>query len=320
MTNGPNSRKPQPRSTTIAVEERQRQRRRAGAADRIIARAGDRGDDEFAREPRAAGEAEMRLLGHLQIIVVEADRGEAERDEQHDPDIGARQARPQQRGGEQAEQDHQPAHRRRALLGQQMRGRPVGADRLALALFEPQRRDDRGAEEEHQKQPGRRRAERAERQIAEQIERRRRCGKSAQPGQHLVLASRPARRAKMFAQKRGDSGPMRRPLEPLIITTSPARSAPRPAARASSLGALGVGGAHRGRRGVVERARQRARRRTADRRGWLRGRPRDRRACAAPSGPSSSMSPMTAMRRPPGPGLAAPSSASAARIEAGLAL
>ena len=41
---------------------------------------------------------------------------------------------------------------------------------------------------------------------------------------------------------------------------------------------------------------------------------------AAPSGPSSSMSPRTAMRRPPTPGLAMPSSASAARIEAGLAL
>ena len=128
----------------------------------------------------------MRLLRHLQIVVVEADRAEAQRDEQHDPDIGARQARPQQRGRDQPEQDHQAAHRRRALLGQQMRGRAVGADRLALALFEPQRRDDRRPEEEHEEQPGRRRAERAERQIAEQMEQAGDVTEVAQTGQHYA--------------------------------------------------------------------------------------------------------------------------------------
>ena len=162
--------------------------------------AGDRGDDEFAGEARAAGKAAMRLLRHLEIVVIEADRGEAGGDEQHDPDIGAFEIGPQQRGGEQAEQDHQAAHRRRAFLGQEMRGRSVGADRLALALFQAQRGDDRRAEEEDQEQPGRRRAERAEGQIAKEVEdaRRDRPARSASD----VLASRAAGEA--FAQRRDE--------------------------------------------------------------------------------------------------------------------
>ena len=47
---------------------------------------------------------------------------------------------------------------------------------------------------------------------------------------------------------------------------------------------------------------------------------RSSRCIAAPSGPSSSMSPSTAMRRPRRPSGDWPSSASAARIDAGLAL
>ena len=144
----------------------------------------------------------MRLLGHLEIVVVEADRREAGGDEQHDPDIGAFEVRPQQRRGEQAEEDHQAAHRRRALLGQKVRSRPVGADRLALALLQAQRRDDHRPEEEDEQQPGRRRAERAEGQIAEEVEDARDVRKIGQPGQHRgFLTSRFGGR-ESFAQGR----------------------------------------------------------------------------------------------------------------------
>ena len=143
----------------------------------------------------------MRLLRHLEIVVVEADAGEARGDEQHDPDIGTAEVRPQQRRDEQSEQDHQPAHRRRALLGQKMRGRTVGADRLALALFQPQRRDDAGAEEEHEEQAGRRRAERAEREIAEEVEDPEDVREVGQPGQHAGLLSRLPVRRKCLAQR-----------------------------------------------------------------------------------------------------------------------
>ena len=167
----------------------------------------------------------MRLLRHLEIVVVEADRAEADRDEQHDPDIGALEARPQQRRGEQAEQDHQAAHRRRALLGEKVRRRPVGADRLALALLEAQRRDDHRAEEEDQEQPGRRRAERAEREVAEQVEERRNMREVGQPGQHRCFLLPRAERSEKRSRSAATSGPMRLPFEPLIITTSPPRSA-----------------------------------------------------------------------------------------------
>ena len=76
---------------------------------------------------------EMRLLGDLEIVVVEADRAEAERHQQHHPDIDAAEVGPQQRRADDARQDHQAAHRRRAGL-LEMRLRSVGADRLALAL------------------------------------------------------------------------------------------------------------------------------------------------------------------------------------------
>ena len=72
------------------LEERKRQRGREGAAPEI-ARARSR------RRPRSAPRAPSRvrpakpcmgLLGDLQVIVVEADRAEAERHHEHDPDIG----------------------------------------------------------------------------------------------------------------------------------------------------------------------------------------------------------------------------------------
>ena len=147
----------------------------------------------------------MRLLRHLEIVVVEADRAEAEGDEEHDPDIGALRVGPEERRGEEAEEDHQPAHGGRALLGQKMRRGAVGADRLALALLQPQPRDDRRAEEQDEEQPRARCAERAEGQPVEKAEEARQVRPVGEPGQHRRLASG-ARTGEMVAQ-RGDERP-----------------------------------------------------------------------------------------------------------------
>ena len=109
--------------------------------------AGDAGDQELDPQPGLAGEALVGLLGDLEVVVVEADRAEADGHEQHDPDVGAAEIGPQQRRDEQAREDHQAAHGGRALLADEVALRPVGADRLALALPDPQRRDDDRAEE-----------------------------------------------------------------------------------------------------------------------------------------------------------------------------
>ena len=198
MTNGPNSRKRPAEIEHEAADERHRERGRAIGADPHHRVAGERGDDIFAEQARAAGEAAIRLLRHLEIVVVEADHGEAGGDEQHDPHIGAFEIGPQQRRDEEAEQDHEPAHGRRALLGEKMRGRSVGADRLPLALFQPQRGDDRRTEEEDEEKPGSRGAERAEGEIAEEVEGAWELG---EPGQH-VLASRADERSDRATPRR----------------------------------------------------------------------------------------------------------------------
>jgi hypothetical protein len=63
-----------------------------------------------------------------------------------------------------------------------MRGGSIGPDRLAFALFQTQRRDDRGAEEEDEKKPCSRSAKRAESQVSKQVED---AWKLRQPGQHV---------------------------------------------------------------------------------------------------------------------------------------
>ena len=80
-------------------------------------------DHRFDSEPRLAGEAGVRLLGDLEVIVIEADQAEAQRHAEHDPDIGIPRVGPEQRRHDEARQDHQPAHGRRADLGDEMRFR-----------------------------------------------------------------------------------------------------------------------------------------------------------------------------------------------------
>ena len=87
---------------------------------------------------------------HLAIIVHPADRAEAERHPQHDPDQPVLQVGPQQHGDDDSRQDQRPAHGGRAGLAE-VRLRAVVAHRLADfvrgELPDQQRPDDEGDDE-----------------------------------------------------------------------------------------------------------------------------------------------------------------------------
>ena len=155
------------------LEERDRERRRGDVAAEPDQRVtGGERDDRLEQQAQAAAEAGRGLLGHFQIIVIEADEAEAERHREHDPDIGIERIGPEQGRDHEPGQDHQPAHGGRALLGDDVRLRTVGADRLALALPQPQMIDDPGAEQEHEQRAGHDGAAGAEGDVAEHVEER----------------------------------------------------------------------------------------------------------------------------------------------------
>ena len=172
-----------------------------------------------------------------------------------------------------------------------------------LPCLRRKRGNDRRAEEEHQKQTRARRADGAEGQIAEQVQRAEQMREIGEPGQHDDVLHSPAARCEKCDRSAATIGPIALPFEPLTMTTSP----PRAASKTDWLDvgrALGPGAAHRLRRGVEQPRASAARRRTEDRpccatrsRGELGMQLR------AAARPSSSMSPSTAMRRPPAPGL-----------------
>ena len=115
---------------------------------------GDSGDGELENEPGAAGEAGMALLGHLQVIVVEADAAEAERHSEHDPDIGV--AGLAHRIVETTSPDKiiSPPMVGVPTLGDEMGLRAVGADRLPFALLQAKHGDDARAEQEYEDESG----------------------------------------------------------------------------------------------------------------------------------------------------------------------
>jgi hypothetical protein len=96
---------------------------------------GDDGDRALDQQPPPAGNAGRALLGHLGVVVEEAEEPEAQSDEEHHPDIDIGQIGPQQGADGDAGQEHQPAHGRRAGLLEDVALDAVLADRLALALL-----------------------------------------------------------------------------------------------------------------------------------------------------------------------------------------
>jgi hypothetical protein len=150
---------------------------------------GDERDRELDQQPHAPARTLNRLPRHLEIVVVETDSAVDQRDDQHHPDIDVVQIAPKQRRHGHAGEDHQPAHGRCALLGDQMPLRPVGADRLALALADAQGADDLRAEEEHEQERRQHGAAGAEGNVSKHIEDAEFARELAQPIEHVLPPS-----------------------------------------------------------------------------------------------------------------------------------
>lgn len=125
------------------------------------------------------------LLRDLGIIVRKAQQRETDRHEQDHPDMGVVPSRPEQRRDHQRRDDEQPPHRRRPRLGE-MGLRPVRADRLPLALLDPQPADQRRPEGEAEDKRGQERPPCAEGDVAEQVEETPVVRQQGEPVEHRV--------------------------------------------------------------------------------------------------------------------------------------
>ncbi len=167
------------------------------------------------------------LLRHLEIIVVEADRAEAERHQQRRDHVDVGKIGPEQRGADDAGKDHQAAHGRRAGL-LEMRLRTVGADRLALALPDAQRLDDRRSEQEDDESGGEESGARTEGNVSEQVQKFEMVRQFDKPDQHsgplvypikVRVACRQMARTCQGARRRSCRN--RSPDDDFTINTSP---------------------------------------------------------------------------------------------------
>ena len=149
MTSPPKRRKPPAQRDQQRLEERHRdctgQRRILQLHHGI---AGSKRHRELDQELALAADAVRGALGDLQVVVGKAEQPETRRDQQHDPDIGIGEIRPEQCRNHRRHQDQQAAHGRRALLFDDVALRAFGADRLALALALAQPGDRRRPHEE----------------------------------------------------------------------------------------------------------------------------------------------------------------------------
>ena len=130
---------------------------------------GDEGDEEAQQEADLTRHAVHGLLGHLGVIVREADQAEGHGHEQHDPDVSIVEPRPEQGRGQQRADDQQSAHGGCACLDKVPLG-TVATDRLALALTAAQHVDQRSAKEKAKDQRGHEGPACPERYVAEQVE------------------------------------------------------------------------------------------------------------------------------------------------------
>ena len=131
--------------------------------------AGDTRNREFHQQADARRNALVAGLGNLVVIVEEPDQAEAQRHGETGPDERIAQIHPDQHRQRQADQDHQPAHGRRAALGE-VGLRPVLADRLALALADAQHGDETRANDEADDQRGHQCRSGTERLVAHEVE------------------------------------------------------------------------------------------------------------------------------------------------------
>ena len=148
-------------------------------------KARDKCDCELHDEFHTSAHAFRRTFHHFQIIVGKTEQPEAQRHKQHNPDIGIRQIRPEQCGGDSRHEDQQATHGGCALLLNNVPLRTFRADRLTLALARAQPVDHARADQKRDDQRRHDRATGAERDVAEHIQRGELiCQRHEQEGEH----------------------------------------------------------------------------------------------------------------------------------------
>ena len=192
--------------------------------------AGDRSDNQFEKKPPPPRKPVRRALRHLQKVVIEADGAVTDGNAKHHPDVAIRKLRPEQRRNGNAGEDHQPAHRRRAAL-QEMALRTVIADRLSLALLDPQQIDDGGSEHHHEQKRRKGCAAGSECDVAKNVQRADLIAEIDELIEHArrilplmresCLGDSPSFPNRAF--KTATTGPRRVPFDALTIITSPRR-------------------------------------------------------------------------------------------------
>ena len=131
---------------------------------------GEEGDAELQHELHPPRHAVVRAAAKLHPVIDRPDGAEGQRHEKHRPQIGIRQRHPEQGRQREGAEDQQTAHGRRSGLGQKVRFRPVGADRLAFRLMRLQPADQGRPEHQAEDQRRDRRPAGAEGDVAEQVE------------------------------------------------------------------------------------------------------------------------------------------------------
>ena len=190
---------------------------------------GDEADHRLPEELRARRQPLRIAVDDLALVVDPADRAEAERHEQHDPDEAVGEVAPQQRRDRDRHQDQRAAHRRRAGLGE-VRLRAVVAHRLA-DLHPRQPGDHPRADDERDEERRHAREHRAQRDVAEDVERA--DVLREQLGEPAAASVRSLRRGAPVSAATTRSIRMKR--EPLTSTVAPgARVARRRAAASAS--------------------------------------------------------------------------------------
>ena len=148
--------------------DRVRQRGRHDIGERD---AGGDGQDDLEQQLHPARHAVMRAPRQFPKVVEEPDQPEADGHPQHDPHVRIAEVGPQQGRAAQRQQDQEPAHRRGSLLADEVALRPIGADRLTVALHRFEPGDDLRPKDQADRQRRIQRSPRTEGDVAEQVQR-----------------------------------------------------------------------------------------------------------------------------------------------------